>query len=192
MNENIKKRLTPKQIFTIPNVLSFLRLLMIPAIIILYCRYENYLAAAILVIASGITDVTDGIIARKFHMVSDLGKFLDPLADKLTLLSLVVCLCFNYIWVLVLIGLMIIKEILLLSWGLKVFKEQDKLNSSRWFGKICTVVIYLVVAFLFIAPLLSVPESVVYALIALCCLLVVLSTMLYGGFYAEQFKKSNL
>ena len=64
-----------EQILTIPNLLSLFRLLLIPAIIWLYCEKEDYLAAAIMTVLSGLTDIADGIIARKFHLVSDLGKF---------------------------------------------------------------------------------------------------------------------
>jgi len=72
------------QILTIPNLLSLVRLLMIPMIIWLYCEKEDYVAAAVMIVLSGLTDIADGIIARKFHLVSDLGKILDPVADKLT------------------------------------------------------------------------------------------------------------
>lgn len=77
------------QIFTIPNLLSLVRLLMIPMIIWLYCEKEDYVAAAVMIVLSGLTDIADGIIARKFHLVSDLGKLLDPVADKLTQAALI-------------------------------------------------------------------------------------------------------
>ena len=83
MKDCYKKRLTPRQIFTVPNILSFIRLIMIPAIIVLYFN-DYYILSVCLIALSGLTDVADGIIARKFKLVSDLGKVLDPLADKLT------------------------------------------------------------------------------------------------------------
>ena len=61
------------QILTIPNLLSLVRLLMIPVIFWLYCEKEDYVAAAVMIVLSGLTDIADGIIARKFHLVSDLG-----------------------------------------------------------------------------------------------------------------------
>ena len=74
-----------KQILTIPNILSLLRLALIPFIVWSY-SIKKFIASAILIVISGITDVVDGFIARKFNMVSDLGKALDPIADKLTIL----------------------------------------------------------------------------------------------------------
>ena len=81
-----------KDILTIPNLLSLLRLLMIPVIVWLYVKEKNYYAATGMVILSGATDIADGIIARKCNMVSDFGKILDPIADKLTQAALIICL----------------------------------------------------------------------------------------------------
>ena len=75
---------TRKQLFTIPNLLSLLRLCMIPLIIWLYCTQKNYALTAVVLVLSGLTDMVDGYIARRFNMVTDLGKALDPVADKLT------------------------------------------------------------------------------------------------------------
>ena len=77
------------QILTIPNLLSVIRLLMIPVIVWLYCEKQDYIAAAAMIVLSGLTDIADGIIARKFNLVSDLGKILDPVADKLTQAALI-------------------------------------------------------------------------------------------------------
>ena len=84
-----------KDILTIPNLLSLFRLLMIPVIVWLYVKEKNYYAAAAMVLISGATDIADGIIARKFNMISDFGKILDPMADKLTQGALIICLSFK-------------------------------------------------------------------------------------------------
>ena len=89
-------KFTKEDIFTIPNILSFLRILMIPGIVVLYCVYQEYAWATALIVLSGITDVVDGRIARTFNMVSDFGKMLDPVADKLTQAAVVVCLVIRY------------------------------------------------------------------------------------------------
>ncbi len=83
---------TRKQLFTIPNLLSLLRLCMIPLIIWLYCAKKNYALTAAVLVLSGITDTVDGFIARRFNMVTDLGKALDPVADKLTQAAMMFCL----------------------------------------------------------------------------------------------------
>lgn len=89
-----------KQILTIPNLLSVFRILLIPLIVWLYCGKQDYLLAAWVLLLSGVTDIADGFIARHFHMVSDLGKVLDPIADKLTQTVALVCLLtrFRAVW----------------------------------------------------------------------------------------------
>ena len=88
-----------KEVFTIPNFLSLFRLLLIPVYIIIYLNAEEitdyYIAGGILAV-SCLTDLVDGQIARRFNMISTVGKVLDPLADKLTQLALIHCLATKY------------------------------------------------------------------------------------------------
>ena len=76
-----------KKIITIPNILSFFRLCLIPVIVWLYGVAHNYVWAGYILILSGMTDMIDGYIARRFHMVSNLGKILDPIAPYFPLLK---------------------------------------------------------------------------------------------------------
>ena len=103
MNKLIRSRLTKKDVFTIPNILSFFRILLIPVIVVLYCVYQKYLISTLIIVISGITDVVDGKIARKFNMISDFGKFIDPVADKLTQAAMLFCLMTRYPEMLILI-----------------------------------------------------------------------------------------
>lgn len=80
------------QVLTIPNLLSVIRLALIPLIVWLYIGKQEYSAAVAVILISGATDIIDGFIARKFNMVSDLGKILDPVADKLTQATVILCL----------------------------------------------------------------------------------------------------
>ena len=80
------------KIWTIPNFMSFFRLLLVPFIVWAYVGLQNTKLAIILLAVSALTDVLDGRIARRFNMVSDLGKALDPVADKLTQVCVVLCL----------------------------------------------------------------------------------------------------
>ena len=188
MDERYRKRLTAGQIFSLPNILSYIRILMIPIIIVCYLSLSLPVTAAILVIASGFTDVLDGFIARKFHMVTDFGKLVDPIADKLTQAALICGLVPQYLVVVGLVVLMAVKELLLLKWGLKAFHEREKVNSSKWFGKLCSLFIYLSLFVLFLRPIILFPEFVAYILIGLCVVFVVISTILYGMFYKKFFK----
>ena len=100
-----------KKIITIPNILSFIRLCLIPIIVWLFIGKQDYLLAGIFVLISGLTDMVDGWIARTFNMISDFGKVLDPIADKSTQAVVVLLLSTRYplMWISFSIG--IIKEI---------------------------------------------------------------------------------
>ena len=101
---------TRNKILTIPNMLSLFRLCLIPVIMWLYCVKENYLWAGIILIVSGITDTVDGFVARHFHMTSDLGKVLDPVADKLTQAARLVWLLTRFPRMTVPLGFLVLME----------------------------------------------------------------------------------
>ena len=88
------------KIITIPNVLSFFRLLLIPVIVWLYIVKKDPLWTTGILVLSGVTDVVDGIIARKCNMISDFGKAFDPVADKLTQIAMLFCLVSRFKWML--------------------------------------------------------------------------------------------
>ena len=189
MNEKIKKRLTKKQILTIPNLLSLLRLLLIPVIMFLYLHDKQYVFAAVVIVISGITDVVDGIIARKFNMISDLGKVLDPLADKLTQIAMVICIAIKTPYVFFLVGLLIIKDLFLFLLGLFVLKKTDTVNSSRWYGKVCTVIIYASMFALFILP--NVDPTIVGIIFSICSAFAIVSIIGYAVFYGKILIKAK-
>ena len=87
------------KIFTLPNVLSFFRILLIPVIIWLYLVKDNSIWAGYVLILSGLTDVLDDFIARRFNVASDLGKVLDPVADKLTQAAMLICLSIRFLYI---------------------------------------------------------------------------------------------
>ena len=96
------------RIFTLPNMLSFFRLALIPVIVYFY-EVDHFWWAFWLLGLSAATDIVDGWIARTFHLVSDFGKAIDPIADKLTQAAVLLCLLpMRYWWV---IGVMAFKEI---------------------------------------------------------------------------------
>lgn len=107
------KRFSKKEIFSIPNIMGYFRILLIPLFLYLYCTAKSdmdYYMAAAIVLVSTLTDLFDGMVARKFHMVTKLGKALDPVADKLTHGALAVCLALRYPMMWILIAIMIVKE----------------------------------------------------------------------------------
>lgn len=127
----------------IPNMLTIIRFLMIP--IILYAVViGDYLAAFILFTISGITDIADGFIARKFNLISNFGKLMDPLADKLTLISMLAILVIQNIipvWILVVV---VLKEIIMVC-GASFLYGKDVVVYSRWYGKLATVLFYIAI-----------------------------------------------
>jgi len=184
---NVSKRWNKREIFTIPNLMSLIRLFLIPIIMWLYLGKNDHVAAAVVILISAATDVADGFIARTFHMVSEVGKFIDPVADKLTQGAICVCLGISFWQVWVLMGLMAIKEALMLSVGLMILRRNDKINSAQWYGKACTAIIELSFMFLVVwgetIPRLAV-DIIIYVLMAV----VVITLILYMRFYAKQLK----
>ena len=189
----MKEHFRKDQIFTIPNILSLIRLAMIPMILWLYLGKKDHVAAVILVAVSAATDVVDGWVARKFDMVSDLGKVLDPLADKLTQGALIICLIAEYGWpMVVLICVFGFKELAMLVMGAVVLKKTDAMNSARWYGKACTVIICATVMFLIIAPeVIEVPPALSTTLIGICVAAVLGSLTLYACFYGNLLKEHH-
>ncbi len=175
------------QILTIPNLLSVVRLLLIPLIVWLYCVKQNYYEAVAVIVLSGITDVADGIIARKFHMISDFGKILDPVADKLTQAALIICLIAKFDWMLWLFILFAVKEITMGISGLVVIKKKDVVNSAQWFGKLSTVVLYTVMILLFLFP--NTPETAANMMIVICAAVLLLSMVKYLRFHQKLLSK---
>lgn len=147
-----------KEIFTIPNLLSLFRLLLIPLYISIYLNARDaadyHLASAILAV-SCLTDLIDGQIARRFHMISTVGKILDPLADKLTQFTLVICLSIKYPILLVLVVLIFVKEIFQLVAGILRFKKGKMLKGAQITGKICTTVLFISLILLVMLPDIS-------------------------------------
>ena len=116
----MKNNIQPEnRVLTIPNLLSAFRLLLIPLFVWLYLQ-EKYFYTGLVLLISGITDISDGFIARRFHMVSNVGKVLDPVADKLTQISMLICLVTRYPLMLILVVIMIFKELFMSISGLLV------------------------------------------------------------------------
>ena len=168
---------TRKQLFTIPNLLSFLRLCMIPLIIWLYCAQKNYVLTAVVLVLSGVTDTIDGFIARRFNMVTDLGKALDPIADKLTQASVMFCLLTRFQMMLVPLLLLIFKEVCNGIMSLFVIKKTGKVCGADWHGKVCTWLLY---AMMFVHIVwFDISREWTTALIGICVIMMTLSFALY-------------
>lgn len=169
-----------KEAFSIPNILSYLRILLIPAFVKRYFEGE-YASAALLVALSGLTDMADGFIARRFNMITDWGKILDPVADKLTQAALIVCLLSRYRDMWLLVAVFVVKELTMGLAGLfTLCKKKKKLSGAMWFGKVSTVVQFVAMTALFAFPM---PENAVDAIILTCAAFMTLAFVLYMRAY---------
>ncbi len=135
------------EIFSIPNILCYVRILLLPLFAVLFSLKQDLWAAAV-VLLSAATDVVDGIIARKCHMETELGKILDPLADKLTQAVVSGCLLLRYPIMWVLFTVIIVKESFQGIGGILLYRRIRSMRSSEWFGKLSTAFFYAVMAYL--------------------------------------------
>ena len=129
----------------IPNALTILRFLLIP-VILYFIFTEEYFMAFIFFTISGITDIADGCIARKFNLISNFGKLMDPLADKLTQISTLASLVFTHIipsWILVVV---LLKEFIMIV-GASFLYGKDVVVYSRWYGKLATTLLYVAIVY---------------------------------------------
>lgn len=164
-------------IFTIPNILTTCRILLIPVFIWFYCFQKKEQIAFGVLILSGITDILDGFIARRFHMISSLGKILDPVADKLTQAAVLICLGSRYPLLLILVGMLVIKEIISGCMSLLVIKKTNQVKGADWHGKVTTVLLHITMLIHLIWK--PIPSKASIALIGLSAVMMVVSFVLY-------------
>ena len=144
-----------KDFFTIPNMLSLFRLLLIPVYIVIYLNAQSdidyYIAGGILAV-SCLTDMIDGKIARHFNMISTVGKILDPVADKMTQFTLMVCLAARHPVLWLIAGLFFVKESFQLIAGFLTLRKGRMLTGALISGKICTTVLFLSLIVMVLMP----------------------------------------
>jgi len=185
-----------KKVFTDPNILSMLRILLVPVIVWVYFDEsiaDHFLIALVLVFLSAITDVLDGIIARKFNLITDLGKVLDPIADKLTQFVVVFCLACDYPLMIVVATIIFAKEILMLIGAVIFVKQGNETPYARWWGKLTTVVLYATMLLFILSSFLTVtlPDWVSVTAISLCIACLVFSFLNYALVFVEAKKNKS-
>lgn len=162
---------------------------MVPFIIWAYMGLDNQWLAIGLVALSGLTDIVDGKIARRFNMISDFGKILDPIADKVTQGTLIICLSAKYKLMVPLVILFALKEAVMLAMGYIVLKRQDSVNSAKWYGKVNTAILYATAIILIMFP--SIPSEVATVLIVICGCFIIFSLIRYMLFYKSILSESS-
>lgn len=161
----------------IPNILSTVRILLVPLFVFLFMT-GKHTSAVIVFIISGITDVLDGCIARKFGYITNLGKLLDPLADKLTQFSAFICLYLVNLVPLWMPVVYFIKEFVTAIGALVVFRNKKKVVKSNVYGKLAT---FFVFAFVCVDIVFgeSFASGVTEGLCIAICIYFVFSTLMY-------------
>ncbi len=165
---------------TVPNVLSVIRIVLIPIFFLLFSFELFYLAAAVVFI-SGITDMLDGFIARRFNQESELGKLLDPVADKLMQLAMAICASIRYIVVIPLLVIFFIKELLMLLGSIKLFKKEKKPVAAKWYGKLATFAFYTSMFLFLVIP--NMPMILQATLVVTTSILLIHAFIRYGIVY---------
>ena len=166
------------KILTIPNILSTIRILLIPLFMWLYLSKDDLAATVVVLCLSGLTDALDGFIARHFNMVSDFGKALDPTADKLTQLAMLCCLVIRFPRMIWLIGVLCVKEAFVASTQLAVIRRTEVVLGSEWHGKLTTFLLYATMILHLLW--LDLPDGLSWGLVILCIGMLLLSGILYG------------
>ena len=174
------------QVFSIPNLMSMFRIALIPFFAAAVLRGRT-LAALALIALSALTDVADGYVARRFHMVTQLGKVLDPIADKLTLFVLALCLARQNPRVWLLAGVMALKEGAMLVLCALFLRRGGRAESSCWYGKAGTAALYAVMTLMLLFP--GWPDGVFAGLILLCAGWLLVCGALYICKYWPEWKK---
>jgi len=151
----LKIKIDRQELFSIPNCLSYFRILLLPIFCVVYLGAEStwdYMIAGGILIVSALTDFFDGKIARRYNAITEFGKLLDPVADKLTLVAIALCLIPYYQKMIYLVIIMLIKEVYMFAMGYVHLKHGTKLDGAKWVGKICTATLFVALAILILIP----------------------------------------
>lgn len=194
MSNETKNEVISKDLMTIPNALSFIRILLITPFVAFFIE-RMYVAAAITVGISGLSDLFDGMIARKFHQESELGKVLDPLADKLTLIAVGVCLIFIEPYVLPLMIIMVLKDILMIIGGTVIINKGVIPPKSSWYGKASTFMFYISVGMVVLMAIFNYHnETLTFAVLGVTAGMMIFSLVNYAIIFfkiMKQLKKKD-
>ncbi|MDQ5983438.1 MAG: putative cardiolipin synthase [Eubacteriales bacterium SKADARSKE-1] len=131
-----------KNYLNIPNTITLFRILLVIPFFILFLR-GNYISSIIILLMSGLSDLLDGIAARNLNQVTKLGKILDPIADKLTLIAVVICMGIKFSAIMPIAILFIVKDASMLIAGLMLIKKGIDPPAARWYGKLATCGFYV-------------------------------------------------
>lgn len=174
----------------IPNILTMLRFVLIP-FILYFLSIDNYILTFVFLTLSGITDVLDGFIARRFNFITDFGKLIDPLADKATQLLTLGALVLKNIIPLWILGLLVLKEFIMIA-GASFLYRKELVVSSKWYGKLATVLIYVAIVCSLVIKQFSLPFKFDTYIYYLAIISTIFSLIMYiKAFFMQGYLKKN-
>lgn len=168
------------QNLTVPNALSALRILLVPFFAWAFLTGHTIIAT-VLLLASGLSDALDGFIARKFNQITEVGKMLDPLADKLTQGMVAICLAVKFSVIRPVLILFIVKELGMVCCASVLLKRKKGPGASRWYGKVATAMFYVSVGVIVMMDGVFKLSGPVFSGVALGLLLLTAVMMIYAA-----------
>ena len=194
MKEEMKNQVISKDLMTIPNAISFSRIILITPFVACFiaAKYNilSYIPAIIIISISGISDFFDGMIARKFHQESELGKVLDPLADKLTLIAVGICMIMIQPYLLPLMIIMVLKDILMIIGGTIIINKGVIPPKSSWYGKASTFMFYISVGMVVLMEIFQYKnDTLTFAVLGVTAGMMIFSLVNYTLIFFKITKK---
>lgn len=179
-----------EDLFTVPNILTYFRFLLIVPFVCFFLN-NNYVVASVCIILSGLTDCFDGFFARRLNQVTSLGKILDPIADKLTLLAVIFCMILYVPAAVPVLIILLVKDILMLLGGTDLIKRGLTPPAAKWYGKLATIVFYVSVCLIVFLKAVFLYESLYLELIlfTITALTMLFALYKYGKIYINMVKE---
>ncbi len=173
-----------RDLVTIPNILTYIRFLLVAPFMYFFLK-ERYLLAGLMIGLSGLSDCFDGMIARHFDQVTPLGKILDPIADKVTLIAVAVCMLIYMPAILPIMLVLVTKEFLMLLGGFILLIKHITPPAANIFGKVATVIFYFTICVIIFLKAVVHYENIV--LIIISTVLVALVMLVALAQYAVMY-----
>lgn len=192
LNQNLKGRgimnIDRKELFSIPNCMGYFRIILIPFIAWAIVSGRG-VVAALLIGLSGLTDFFDGRVARRFDMITEWGKFIDPVADKLTLGTIILCLAVTNPEIIILVIIFVLKEAYMAIMGIVLIKKNNtKLDGARWYGKCCTALLYFIMFLLILYP--EFPKALKSGMVLAGAVAMVVTMLMYIQVFREMYHRA--
>ena len=191
MKDKVRKLFS--NVWTVPNVLTMIRLLLVPVFVVVYFRTaaEPKYAALAVFAAASLTDMLDGFLARKLNQITDFGKLFDPLADKLMVLTAMVCQALTGVFPWIAVIVVACKELFMVLGGLFLL-SRDVVVYSNIFGKAAQVcfIASLILSF-FHVPLAEWGTRLDLILLWISVGLAILAMVIYTVEYLRSLKKAK-